>query len=121
MRPSAGSCSCSFSGMSAAVFSPPLPQVMKCLRLSFASSGVANMLSVLYLMWRGHAALRNRRANLYALDLIAGMAISAQVAGAIASAWGWRTAFDLAAVVLAVAWLVGSTAVLPDVRRPSLA
>lgn len=79
-------------------------------------SGLANIISVLYLMRRGTAAHRNRRANLYELSVIAGMAVSADAAGAIATAWDWRTSFGLAAGLLGGVWLVGALGVLPNVR-----
>jgi MFS family permease len=79
-------------------------------------SGFANIISVLYLMRQGAAAHRNRRANLYELAVIAGMAVSADAAGAIATAWDWRTSFGLAAGILGGVWLVGAFGVLPNVR-----
>jgi MFS family permease len=84
--------------------------------LSGIGSGLANIISVLYLMRQGAAAHRNRRANLYELAVIAGMAVSADAAGVIATAWGWRTAFGLAAATLVGVWLVGAWGVLPNIR-----
>lgn len=85
--------------------------------LTGLGSGLANMLSVLYLMRRGSAAHRNRRANLYELAVIAGMALSADAAGAIATHWDWRVSFAAAAGLLAAVWLVGALGVLPGARR----
>jgi len=84
--------------------------------LTGIGSGLANIISVLYLMRRGSAAHRNRRANLYELAVIAGMAVSADAAGAIATAWDWRTSFGLAAGMLGGVWFVGAFGVLPKVR-----
>jgi MFS family permease len=50
------------------------------------------------------------------LAVIAGMAVSADAAGAIATAWDWRTSFALAAGMLSGVWLVGAVGVLPNVR-----
>ena len=85
--------------------------------LTGTGSGLANTVSVLYLMQRGAPAHRNRRANLYELAVVAGMAISANAAGAIATAWNWRVAFGLAAGVLAAVWLVAAFGVLPSLRK----
>jgi len=79
-------------------------------------SGLANIISVLYLMRRGTVAHRIRRANLYELAVIAGMAVSADAAGAVATVWGWRTSFAMAAGLLGGVWLVGAFGVLPNVR-----
>jgi MFS family permease len=84
--------------------------------LTGTGSGLANTISVLYLMRRGGAAHRNRRANLYEIAVVAGMAVSANVAGAIATAWSWRATFAMAAAILAVTWLVAQVGVLPGVR-----
>ena len=84
--------------------------------LAGIGSGLANIISVLYLMRQGAAAHRNRRANLYELAVIAGMAVSADAAGAIATAWDWRTSFGLAAGMLGGVWFVGAFGVLPNVR-----
>jgi MFS family permease len=84
--------------------------------LTGIGSGLANIISVLYLMRQGAAAHRSRRANLYELAVIAGMAVSADAAGAIATAWDWRTSFALAAGMLSGVWLVGAVGVLPNVR-----
>ena len=84
--------------------------------LTGIGSGLANIISVLYLMRRGAAAHRNRRANLYELAVVAGMAVSADAAGAIATAWDWRISFGLAAGTLGGVWLVGAFGVLPNVR-----
>jgi MFS transporter, DHA1 family, multidrug resistance protein len=84
--------------------------------LTGIGSGLANIISLLYLMRCGSAAHRNRRANLYELAVIAGMAISADAAGVIATHWDWRTSFGLAAGMLAAVWIVGAVGVLPGVR-----
>ena len=84
--------------------------------LTGIGSGLANIISVLYLMRRGAAAHRSRRANLYELAVIAGMAVSADAAGAIATAWDWRTSFGLAAGILGGVWLVGAFGALPNVK-----
>ena len=84
--------------------------------LTGIGSGLANIISVLYLMRRGAAAHRSRRANLYELAVIAGMAVSADAAGAIATAWDWRTSFGLAAGMLGCVWLVGAFGALPNVK-----
>ena len=84
--------------------------------LTGIGSGLANIISVLYLMRRGAAVHRNRRANLYELAVVAGMAVSAEAAGAIATAWDWRTSFGLAAGMLGGVWLVGAFGVLPNVK-----
>jgi MFS transporter, DHA1 family, multidrug resistance protein len=79
-------------------------------------SGLGNILSILYLMRRGAPSHRNRRANLYELAVIAGMGISASLAGGIATRWGWRLSFGLAAAVLAATWIVAAHGVLPGLR-----
>jgi MFS family permease len=84
--------------------------------LTGLGSGLANIISVLYLMRQGSAAHRTRRANLCELAIIAGMAVSADAAGAAATRWDWRTSFGLAAGMLGGVWLVGALAVLPGIR-----
>ncbi len=81
-----------------------------------AGSGMAMVLAILYLMRRGAAVHRNRRANLYELAVIAGMAISSQAGGVIAGSLGWRQSFVAAGVVMVAAWVVGARGVLPGVR-----
>ena len=78
-------------------------------------SGMAMVFAILYLMRRGMAAHRNRRANLYELSVIAGMAVSSQAGGLIASSWGWRQSFMAGILVMALAWIVGARGVLPGV------
>jgi DHA1 family multidrug resistance protein-like MFS transporter len=79
-------------------------------------SGMAMVFAILYLMRRGAAGHRNRRANLYEGAVIAGMAVSAEMGGLIASRWGWRWSFGLAAVVFMLAWAVVTWKVLPGMR-----
>lgn len=79
-------------------------------------SGMAMVFAILYLMRRGAASQRNRRANLCEASTIAGLAISAQLSGLIASRWGWRWSFGVAAVVLVLAWAVVTWGVLPGTR-----
>ena len=79
-------------------------------------SGMAMVFAILYLMRRGAAVHRNRRANLYELSVIAGMAVSSQAGGLIAGSLGWRQSFVAASVVMGVAWVAGARGVLPGVR-----
>ena len=79
-------------------------------------SGMAMVFAILYLMRRGAAVHRNRRANLYELSVIAGMAVSSQAGGIIAGTLGWRQSFVAATVVMGVAWVAGARGVLPGVR-----
>jgi predicted MFS family arabinose efflux permease len=79
-------------------------------------SGMAMVFAILYLMRRGEAGHRNRRANLYELSVIAGMAVSSQAAGIIAGNLGWRQSFVAATLVIAMAWVAGAWGVLPGVR-----
>ena len=79
-------------------------------------SGMAMVFAILYLMRRGAAVHRNRRANLYELSVIAGMAISSQAGGIIAGGLGWRQSFVAATLVMALAWVAGARGVLPGVR-----
>jgi len=79
-------------------------------------SGMAMVFAILYLMRRGAARHRNRRANLYELAVIAGMAVSSQAGGLIASSWGWRRSFVAGTLVMAIAWFAGARGVLPGVR-----
>jgi MFS family permease len=79
-------------------------------------SGMAMVFAVLYLMWRGAHAHRNRRANLYELSVVAGLAISSEVAGMIASRWGWRMSFAAGTAACALAWGVVAWGVLPGMR-----
>ncbi len=79
-------------------------------------SGMAMVFAILYLMRRGDTGHRNRRANLYELSVIAGMAVSSEAAGLIASNWGWRQSFLAGILVLALAWAVGAWGVLPGVH-----
>ena len=79
-------------------------------------SGMAMVFAIVYLMQRGAAAHRNRRANLYELSVIAGMAVSSQAGGIIAGGLGWRQSFVAGALVIAMAWVAGARGVLPGVR-----
>ena len=79
-------------------------------------SGMAMVFAILYLMRRGAAVHRNRRANLYELSVIAGMAVSSQAGGLIAGSLGWRQSFVAATVVMGAAWVAGARGVLPGVR-----
>ncbi len=80
-----------------------------------AGSGMAMVFAVLYLMQ--HAAEnRTRRANLYEMSVIAGMAVSAELGGAIASSWGWRWSFAAGLLFLGVAWAVVTWGVVPGVQ-----
>lgn len=79
-------------------------------------SGLANVLSVYYLMRQGSAAHRNRRANLCELAVVAGMAVSADAAGLIATRWDWRTSLGLAALLLTAVWAGGALGLLPGLR-----
>jgi MFS family permease len=81
-----------------------------------AGSGMAMVFAVLYLMRHGAAENRNRRANLYEMSVISGMAVSAEAGGLIASRWGWRWSFIAGLVVLALAWVIVTRGVLPKVR-----
>jgi MFS family permease len=82
-----------------------------------AGSGMAMVFAILYLMCRGVAAHRNRRSNLYEVAVIAGMAVSSDAAGGIASRWGWRWSFLVAAAMFVLAWLVAAWGVLPGARH----
>ncbi len=79
-------------------------------------SGMAMVFAILYLMRRGADVHRNRRANLYELSVIAGMAVSSQAGGIIAGSLGWRQSFAAATVVMTAAWVAGARGVLPGVR-----
>jgi len=70
------------------------------------ASGTVNVVSILYLMHTGSPAQRSRRGNLYELSVIAGMAVSADLAGMIGARWGWRWSFWAAALAFAAAWAV---------------
>ncbi|RPJ56780.1 MAG: MFS transporter, partial [Acidobacteria bacterium] len=71
-------------------------------------SGAGNIVAILYLMQTGAASQRNRRANLYELSVIAGMAVSADLGGMVGGRWGWRWSFWVAAAVFAGAWVVAA-------------
>lgn len=79
-------------------------------------SGMAMVFAILYLMRRGAPGNRNRRANLYELSVIAGMAISSQAGGLIAGGLGWRQSFVGATLAIAMAWVAGGRGVLPGVH-----
>ena len=80
-----------------------------------AGSGMAMVFAVLYLMQ--HAVEnRTRRANLYEMSVISGMAVSAELGGVIASWWGWRWSFVAGLFFLALAWAIVAWGVLPGVR-----
>ncbi len=84
--------------------------------LAGIGSGMANILAVLYLMRRSAPRQVNRRANMYELAVIAGMAASAFAAGEVATRWHWRASFGLAAGVQTVTWIVAARGVLPGLR-----
>jgi MFS family permease len=81
-----------------------------------AGSGMAMVFAVLYLMRHGAAENRNRRANLYEMSVISGMAVSAEAGGLIASRWGWQWSFIAGLFILALAWIVVTWGVLPQIR-----
>jgi MFS family permease len=72
------------------------------------ASGTVNVVSILYLMHTGSPAQRSRRGNLYELSVIAGMAVSADLAGMIGSRWGWRWSFWAASLAFVAAWVVAA-------------
>lgn len=72
------------------------------------ATGAVNIVSILYLMHTGSPAQRGRRSNLYELAVIAGMAVSADLAGMIGGRWGWRWSFWGASLVLLAAWAMAA-------------
>jgi predicted MFS family arabinose efflux permease len=72
------------------------------------ATGVVNIVSILYLMHTGLPGQRSRRGNLYELAVIAGMAVSADLAGMIGGRWGWRWSFWAASLAFAAAWVVAA-------------
>ncbi|MFB3818106.1 MAG: MFS transporter [Candidatus Methylomirabilales bacterium] len=68
------------------------------------ASGTVNVVGILYLMHTGSPAQRSRRGNLYELSVIAGMAVSADLAGMIGGRWGWRWSFWGASAAFLAAW-----------------
>jgi len=77
------------------------------------ASGLGNVTAVLYLMRSGPPGQRGRRANLYELSVVAGMAVSAELGGLVGGGWGWRWSFGLAVLILSAAWVVADRRVLP--------
>jgi MFS family permease len=77
------------------------------------ASGMGNITAILYLMRSGPAGQRSRRANLYELAVVAGMAVSSDLGGVVGGRWGWRWSFGLGVLVLIAAWAVAARRVLP--------
>jgi MFS family permease len=95
-------------GGAVAAWAPSFGAMLVARGLTGLASGAGNIVSILYLMRTGAACQRNRRANLYELSVIAGMAVSSDLAGMVAGHWGWRSSFWTGTLVLAVAWIVAA-------------
>jgi MFS family permease len=104
------------AGTALSVFAASFWSMFLARLLQGVGSGAAMVFSILYLMRSGAAAQRNRRANLYELGVIAGMAVSSDLAGRIAGLWGWRWSFVVATGATLLTWLVAAFGVLPGVR-----
>jgi len=80
-------------------------------------SGLTMVVSILYLMRRAPSGHQGRRANIYEVAVIAGMAVSADLGGMIGSRWGWRWSFVVGTGIMLLAWAVAAWAVLPAIRH----
>lgn len=94
------------AGTLLAAWAPSFAAMLVARGLLGLASGTINVVGILYLMHTGAVAQRNRRANLYELSVIAGMAVSAELAGLVGGRWGWRWSFGSAALAFLAAWLV---------------
>jgi MFS family permease len=81
-----------------------------------AGSGLSIVVSILFLMRRGPAALRTRRGNLYEVAVIGGTATSAWLGGAVAARLGWRWGFGLAGLAIALGWSIAASRLAPAMR-----
>ena len=79
-------------------------------------SGLTMVVSILYLMRRAPSGRQGRRANVYELAVIAGMAVSADLGGMIGSRWGWRWSFVAGTGIMLLAWIVATWTFLPALR-----
>lgn len=104
------------AGTILSVFAESFPSMFLARLLLGTGSGAAMVFAILYLMRSGPPAQRNRRSNLYELAVIAGMAVSSDLAGRIAGLWGWRWSFVVATGAMVLTWLVAALGVLPGVR-----
>jgi MFS family permease len=79
-------------------------------------SGMTMVVSILYLMRRASSGHQGRRANIYEVAVIAGMAVSADLGGMIGSRWGWRWSFAVGTGIMVLAWIVAARTLLPAIR-----
>lgn len=100
-------------GSALSAWSPTYAVLLASRGLLGMATGMANITAILYLMRSGPPSLRSRRANLYELAVVAGMAVSADLGGVVGGRWGWRWSFGLAVLVLVAAWAVAAQRVLP--------
>ena len=93
-------------------------QVMLVARaLVGVGSGLAIVVSILFVMRRGPAASRTRRGNVYEIGVIGGTGLSAWLGGHAAAQLGWRSGFVLAAVAIGGAWLLTAVRLGPALRE----
>ncbi len=94
-----------------------VPTLLLARTLVGIGSGMSIVISILYLMAWGPAVQRTRRSNTYEAAAIAGIAVSTAFGGMIATRWGWRWSFAMAALVIGLAWVVAFFRVVPGARE----
>jgi MFS family permease len=108
---------CLLGGTALSAWAPSLPVMLLARGLVGMGSGLTIVVSILFLMARGPAGERTRRANLYEVAVIGGTAASAWAGGAVATRLGWRGGFVVALVAIAAGWVVAAFRLLPAARE----
>lgn len=94
-----------------------VPVMVLARALVGVGSGASVLVSILYLMRGTTADRRVYRGNLYEIAVTGATAAAGYLGGVAASRAGWRTAFALAAIAVAVGWAASARRVLTDVDR----
>jgi YNFM family putative membrane transporter len=104
---------CLLLGTGLSAWAPSLAAMLLARGLVGMGSGMCIVVSVLFLLRRGPAAQRTRRANLYEVGVISGMSTGAWLAGDVAARFGWRWGLGTATFAIALGWLIATFLVLP--------
>jgi MFS family permease len=108
---------CLLGGTLLSAWASSLQLMLVARALVGVGSGLAIVVSILFVMRRGPAASRTRRGNVYEIGVIGGTGLSAWLGGHAATQLGWRSGFVLAAVAIGGAWLLAVVRLGPALRE----
>jgi MFS family permease len=111
----AGACLLAGTLLSAAA--PSVPVMVLARALVGVGSGASVLVAILYLMRGGTADRRVYRGNVYEIAVTGATAAAGYLGGAAASRVGWRTAFAVASLAVAIGWAVAARRVLAGADR----